>query len=87
MQSIRTVVRQLGTPNPQLDIYSADEISEYLQYQYPGYELKDSHYLGEVKDGSGNVQGYKFAYVLVKSDVTEQTVVSAKQGRKAKKDA
>ena len=65
---IKIVVRQIGIPNPALDIISAEDTSEYLSYQYPGYELGNSHYLGEVKDSQGSVQGYKMMFVLTKNE-------------------
>ena len=70
MQSIKIVVRQIGIPNVSADIYSAEDTSEYIQYQYgaKGYELKDSHYLGEVKGAEGSTVGYKVMFVLVKDE-------------------
>ena len=70
MQSIRIVVRQIGIPDVNADILSPEDTSEYIQYQYgaKGYELKDSHYLGEVKGAEGATVGYKVMFVLTKDE-------------------
>lgn len=87
MQSIKVVVRQIGNPNPVWDVVSAQEASDYIEYQYgsQGYVLSNSHYLGEVKDGNGAVQGYKVMFILTKYDsgTTEPEALKSK----AKKDA
>ena len=70
MQTVKLVVRQIGVPNAQLDIYSVEDTSEYIAYQYgsQGYVLKDSHYLGEAKDAQGSTQGYRMMFVLTKDE-------------------
>lgn len=88
MQSIKVVVRQIGNSNPAWDVVSAQEASDYIEYQYgsQGYVLSNSHYLGEVKDGNGVVQGYKVMFVLTKYNKDyeqEQEVPKSK----TKKDA
>lgn len=71
MQSVKTVMRQIGVPNPELGIVSSQELEDHLEYNYlaSGYEVKDTHYLGAVIDGSGNQVGYKILFVLVKQEV------------------
>lgn len=83
MQSIKFVVRRLGTPNTELDIHSPEETSQYVAYQYgsQGYELKETHYLGEVKNAQGGVQGWSVMMVLVKN---EEEAVKAKAGKDGK---
>lgn len=68
MQSVKLLVRQIGNPNPELSIISEPELNEYIDYQLTsqGYELHSTHYLSDVKDPNGNVQGYKFALWFVK---------------------
>ncbi len=70
MQSIKLVMRQVGKTNPELDIVSASEATDFIEYQYgsQGYVLSASHYLGEVKDGQGLVLGYKMMFVLTKDE-------------------
>ena len=77
MQSVKLVVRQIGIPNVALDIVSPEDASTYIEYQYgsKGYVLASSHYLGEVKDAQGSVQGYKVMFVLTKN---EEVKVKAK---------
>ena len=50
MQSIKTVMRAIGTPDAGLDVYSVQDVADYLEYQYTsqGYKLHSTHYLGEV---------------------------------------
>jgi len=83
-QSIRIVVRQIGNPDVAADIYSAQDTSDYIEFQYgaKGYMLKDSHYLGEVvvrgADGQPTgVGGWKVMFILTKNE----------EGKKVKKDA
>lgn len=68
MQSVRLLIRQIGISNPELNIISEPELNEYIDYQFTsqGYDLHSQHYLGDVKDGNGNIQGYKFALWFVK---------------------
>jgi len=70
MQDIKTVVRQLGIPSKELDVQSAEDVSAYLQYQYTsqGYDLHSVHFLGDVRNTSNSVVGYKFAYHFVKNN-------------------
>ena len=70
MQSIRFVVRQIGIPSVPLDIISAQDTGEYLEYQYTsqGYDLKSEHFLGEVRDALGSLQGYRFGLWFVKNE-------------------
>ena len=67
MQSVKLVVRRIGVPNKDLNVYSAEETSEYLEYQYPDFELKETHYLGEVKDLKGSAFGWTILFVLVRA--------------------
>lgn len=70
MQSIKLVVRRIGVPDAGLNVYSAEETSEYIAYQYSsqGYVLSDTHNLGEVKNQQGSVQGWSVMFVLVKDE-------------------
>lgn len=70
MQSVRLLVRQIGISNSELNIISESELNEYIDYQFTsqGYELHSEHYLGDVRDGNGNIQGYKFALWFVKPE-------------------
>ena len=61
------VMRQIGTPDDNLDVYSVKDVEEYLDYQAKGYELHSTHYLGEVKYDDGRVAGYRFGLWFVKS--------------------
>lgn len=69
MQSVKTVVRQLGIPSKELDVQSAEDVAAYLEYQYTsqGYELNSVQFLGDVKNASNSTVGYKFAYHFVKN--------------------
>lgn len=66
MQQTRNIIRQIGIPNPELNIISEDEFQQYLEYQYysQGWEFVTSHFLGEIKSHVGEVIGYKIMYVL-----------------------
>lgn len=80
MQEVKVVVRQIGAPNPQLDVISPDDLNEYVAYQYTsqGYSLVGvPNYLGEVKDGNGFVAGWKFALWFTRDQ--EATKVKAKK--------
>jgi hypothetical protein len=70
MQSIKLVMRQIGVPNPETDIVSVQEVEYYLDTEFlaNGYDVKSEHYLGSVKDASGNDVGYKVLFVLVKTE-------------------
>lgn len=70
MQSVKTVMRQVGVPNPELGVVSSQELEDHLEYNYlaNGYVVQDSHYLGAVRDGSNNEVGYKILFVLVKEE-------------------
>jgi hypothetical protein len=69
MADVKIVVRNVGIPNKGLDIYSPETVSEYLKYQYPDYDLHETHYLGEVKSGDPKTgtQGWKVMFVLKRS--------------------
>lgn len=70
MQEIKMLVRQVGVPNAEMDIISADDLNEYIAYQLTsqGYRLHSTHYLGEVKDNSSVTVGYKVMLWFVKDD-------------------
>ena len=61
MQSVKMLLRQVGVPSKELDIISAGDLDEYIQYQFTsqGYKLHTTHYVGDVRDSSGGVVGYK----------------------------
>lgn len=82
MQEVKVVVRQIGIPDVQLDVISPDDLNEYVAYQYTsqGYNLVGvPNYLGEVKNGNGNVVGWKFALWFARDEAATKV--------KAKKDA
>ena len=70
MQSIKVAVRRIGAKNPTLDIYTPDEVSLDFEYGYgsQGYDLTDTHYLSEVKDATGAVQGWSVMFVFTKTE-------------------
>ena len=73
MQSIKTVMRAIGTPDAGLDVHSVQDVADYLEYQYTsqGYKLHSTHYLGEVLNSERRAQGYRFAYILVRDGTPE----------------
>ena len=70
MQSVKITMRQIGVPNPQMDIISSEEFENHIEFNFTtnGYEVQDTHYLGAVVDGSGNAVGYKVLFVMVKNE-------------------
>jgi hypothetical protein len=86
MQKVRLFLRQVGVPDPNLSVISADDFNVELEYQYlsQGYVVADSHYLGEVKNSSGSNQGYRFALILVKDE--GDRVVAVTKNEKAVDD-
>ena len=85
MQSLRLVVRQIGEPSPAQDVFSAQQVAEYIEYNYlsDGYRMQETHYLGEVKDPKGNLMGWKVMFVLVRDADTD----SVSQKKEKVKDA
>ena len=80
MKPFKLVVRQVGPPNPAADVYSPEEVHEYIQYQYHDYEIKDTHYLGQAKAKDGKlVEGFAVMFVLVK----DEEPAKAKAGKNA----
>jgi len=70
MQSVKLVMRQIGVPNPANEIVSSQELEEHIEFNYTsnGYGIQSTHYLGAVRDVSGNEVGYKILFVLVKNE-------------------
>jgi hypothetical protein len=64
-------MRQVGIPNSESGVVSAAKFEEEIEYKFTsnGYELHDSHFLGDVRDASGNSLGYKMMMVFVKDEV------------------
>jgi hypothetical protein len=87
MQSIKLVMRQIGVPNPETDIVSVQEVEYYLDTEFlaNGYDVKNEHYLGSVKDASGNDVGYKVLFVLVKNETPEKAELKTEVKKTAKK--
>lgn len=80
MQSVRTVVKNIGNPNPALQVVSPQQADQEIQYNYTsqGYVLHSTHYLGAVPTADGGaIQGYKFAYIFVKNDSEDPTPVGS----------
>lgn len=72
MQSVKLFMRQVGVSNPMLDVKGVGQVEEEIAYQFPDYELKDTHYLGDVRNDSNQVVGYKVLFVFVKNVETRQ---------------
>lgn len=70
MQSVKPYMRQIGIPNGEVGVISAAEFEEEIEYKFTakGYEVHSTHYLGDVRDGSGNTLGYKVLMIFVKDD-------------------
>ena len=70
MQSVKLFMRQIGVVNPALDIVSAEEAVSDLEFNYlsNGYNLNATHYIGAVRDASGNEVGYKVMFIVVKDE-------------------
>jgi hypothetical protein len=70
MQSIKMLLRQVGSPSAGGDIISGEDLEEYVRFNYgaQGYELHSTHYLGEVKNDQGATQGYRVMLFLTKDE-------------------
>lgn len=90
---VRVAVRQIGPKNIGANVTPPEEVEQDLANTYPNYDLKDSHYLGEVKDSMGNVLGWKVMFVMVRKEIpfreavltgSDNAEAPAKRGRPAK---
>jgi hypothetical protein len=63
-------MRAVGEPHVGLGIVPMDVFEEELEYKYlsQGYTVLATHYLGEVRNDTGGVMGYKVMLVLQKED-------------------
>ena len=70
MQSIKTILRQIGNPSAGGDVISGDDLEEYVKFNFgsQGYKLHSTHYLGEVKNDQGATQGFRVMLFLVKDE-------------------
>jgi hypothetical protein len=70
MQKVRLFVRQVGIPDPSLDVISTDDFNQELEYQYlsQGYRVFDTAAMGDVRNSNNGVQGYRFGLWLVKDE-------------------
>ena len=86
MQSVKFIMRQIGIPNGEAGVVSAAEFEEEVEYKFTsqGYEIHTAHYLGDVRDGSGNVLGYKELLIFVKDEEPKPPLPARKT---LKKDA
>lgn len=68
MQEVKFVLRQVGVPNPQLNIISIEELSEYIAFNLTsqGFKLFSTDFLGNVAGDAGAVQGYKYGLWFTK---------------------
>ena len=71
MQSVKFVMREVGTPGASR--ISAEDFEEYLQYQFlsSGYEIFSQH-TDPVFDGS-DFKGYRVFMTLVKNEEVKAT--------------
>jgi hypothetical protein len=63
-------MRQVGIPNAEAGVITAAAFEEEIEFRFTsnGYTLHDSHFLGDVRDASGNSLGYKMMMVFVKDE-------------------
>jgi hypothetical protein len=80
MQSVKMFMRQVGTPNGAMGVVSVQEVEEELEYKYlsQGFEVFETHYLGEVRDENGNALGYKMMFVLTGGGEPREPAVAQK---------
>lgn len=89
MQKVKLFMRQVGAPDAALGVVSTEELETELEYKYmtQGYELFETHYLGEVRNEHGAI-GYKVLFVLVRGEENTEGLVTAKaKRRESLKDA
>jgi hypothetical protein len=74
-------MRQVGIANAEANVKGISEVEEEIEFKFTsaGYALQASHYMGDVKDASGNTPGYKMMFVFTKDE--------APTARKTLKDA
>ena len=61
LPKVKQIIRYIsrGTPDPQMEHYSVEEIDDYLSGWFSqGYELFNTHYIGE------NPYGFGVLYIL-----------------------
>jgi len=65
MQSVKLFMRAVGDAAP--GVVSVSELEDELEYKYlsQGYEVFETHYLGEVRNDQGDALGYKVLFVLI----------------------
>ena len=66
LSKVKQVIRYVSSvPDPQADRYSVEEVDGYVSHWIlQGYELFNTHYLGEVTDTVTNTKAFGFMYVL-----------------------
>ena len=71
LSKIKQIIRYISSiPDPKRARYSVTETDEYISYWITehGYELFNTHYLGEVLDTETGAKAFGFMYVLVIKD-------------------
>lgn len=70
MQSVKLYMRQVGNRNAEAGIISAADFEEEVEYKFTskGYEMKGSHYLGDIRDSGGGSIGYKILVIFTKDE-------------------
>ena len=78
MQSVKLFMRAVGDSAP--GVVPVSELEDELEYKYlsHGYEVFETHYLGEVRNDTGNILGYKVLFVLVGSGEPREPAVAKK---------
>lgn len=84
MQSLKIVMRAVGTPTTDGSVVSGSDAEEYIQYQYlsKGYTIQSTQYLGPVKSKEGTDEGYRLLFVLVKDEASHASVAAEDKKKK-----
>ena len=80
MQKVKYFLGTIGTPNPEQGVKSAEQVESDLGFKYlsDGWEVQSSHYLGAIRDQTGNDIGYRILHVLVKEEDSAKVAKTAK---------
>ena len=74
MQKVKYYLGTIGAVNPEQGIRSAEQVEADLGFKYlsDGWRIESSHYLGAIRDTTGNDIGYRIFHVLVQEEVVAE---------------